>query len=933
MTVWNVSTAAQLNEALASAQGGDEIVLAPGRYGSIEITNQNFGSYVTIRSEIASNPAQFDRIEIDNSSFIRIDSVKVAYPSNPSFNSAVGLVDIENGSDHITLINSEIRGPIDGNFDGGRGVSVEQSTNVIVKGNFIHNIADGAVFLGASDIEIVENKVEDIRTDSFKFAGVQDVLIENNTGASRYYGASGDHQDFIQFSGSSSDVVIRGNVLLPAVDATVQGIFLDDGVYNNVLIEQNIIVNDLLRGIFVRQGSNVTVNNNTLISIPGSNLQEDGSSKASVITVPSGSSVFNNVTSHNVNFASITGSNIVMQHKDPNGVAYYDDLYVNATKGLGMTIEDLRPVAGSPVDFGSGKGAEARILELLDGGGPSDPPANADPIAGDDSASTEAGVSVEVNVLANDTDADGDAPRVVGFSNGANGSVGPGPGDTLIYQPDAGFVGVDTFDYTVGDGKGGTDAGTVTVTVEGSNNPVNTPPVATDDQAGVVSGAAVEVDVLANDQDADGDGIEVTGFTDGANGTVRLSGNGNLVYEPNSGFVGSDTFDYTVADTSGATDSARVTVTVRAPPDDKTDVDTLYRLDGRYTIKSAADVIVVPHSDVLATDAATIALTFEASSVDGRYGILSKDASGMSGGGNHFTAHIHDGSLKVRFQGDTDGRLIRVDGIEANRAYDLQVSFGDGKASVYLDGQLQKSIDFDMDWTDNVQVMQVGALGWASASGDSAFKRPFDGVISDVVIVDGVQSVETMQDVLGTDTEPPTEDRLLFALDGPLEVQGTSDVEIVPHSPALEISEGTVVLTFNADDASQSAGLLTKDASYYEGGGNHLRIYIKGGDLIARFQDDDSSLSFKFKDIEPNRDYDVVATFGGGDVALYVDGNLVGSGAFDMNWEENVQFMQIGADGSGSASGAASFNGVFDGTISDVAIFGDVIPPQDVELF
>jgi hypothetical protein len=91
-------------------------------------------------------------------------------------------------------------------------------------------------------------------------------------------------------------------------------------------------------------------------------------------------------------------------------------------------------------------------------------PFNDDPVANDDVAATPEGFLVVVSVLSNDTDADGDALTVDSVTQGSDGSVTTN-GTTATYTPDGGFSGVDTFTYTVIDGNGGSDEGTVTVTV------------------------------------------------------------------------------------------------------------------------------------------------------------------------------------------------------------------------------------------------------------------------------------------------------------------------------------------------------------------------------------------------------------------------------------------------------------------------------------
>ena len=91
-------------------------------------------------------------------------------------------------------------------------------------------------------------------------------------------------------------------------------------------------------------------------------------------------------------------------------------------------------------------------------------PSNDPPVAVDDSASTPQGVPTDVKVLANDSDPDGDALSVTANTQGANGSVSC-TAVVCTYTPNAGYVGPDSFTYTVSDGHGGTATATVSVTV------------------------------------------------------------------------------------------------------------------------------------------------------------------------------------------------------------------------------------------------------------------------------------------------------------------------------------------------------------------------------------------------------------------------------------------------------------------------------------
>lgn len=92
-------------------------------------------------------------------------------------------------------------------------------------------------------------------------------------------------------------------------------------------------------------------------------------------------------------------------------------------------------------------------------------PVNDDPVAVDDVVTVDEGSGATVlDVLANDTDIEGDDLTVTAVGTAANGTVSLVDG-VLTYTPDAGFAGTDVFDYTISDGNGGFHTATVTVAV------------------------------------------------------------------------------------------------------------------------------------------------------------------------------------------------------------------------------------------------------------------------------------------------------------------------------------------------------------------------------------------------------------------------------------------------------------------------------------
>lgn len=186
---------------------------------------------------------------------------------------------------------------------------------------------------------------------------------------------------------------------------------------------------------------------------------------------------------------------------------------------------------------------------------------NDPPVANADTATVAEDGTVNIPVLANDTDVENDPLTVTSVTQGAHGSVAINPDKTARYTPVANYNGSDSFTYTVSDGHGGSATGAVTINV----TPVNDPPVAGNDSAMVAAGSAVTISVLANDADVDGPSLSVSSVTQGAHGTVVINAGQTVTYTA-ALYVGTDTFTYTVADGAGGSATATVTVTVTAPP-------------------------------------------------------------------------------------------------------------------------------------------------------------------------------------------------------------------------------------------------------------------------------------------------------------------------------------------------------------------------------
>jgi hypothetical protein len=165
------------------------------------------------------------------------------------------------------------------------------------------------------------------------------------------------------------------------------------------------------------------------------------------------------------------------------------------------------------------------------------------------------------DVLANDRDPESDTLTVTGASDPAHGDVSCSALGACFYRSDPGYVGTDSFTYTLSAG-GETASAEVAVTVEESV--AASAIVARDDDVATLADRAITHDVLANDG---GDApLAIVSSGSPSHGTASCDPGGMCTYTPNAAFTGADGFIYTMTDESGEERTAAMHVVV-APSD------------------------------------------------------------------------------------------------------------------------------------------------------------------------------------------------------------------------------------------------------------------------------------------------------------------------------------------------------------------------------
>ena len=443
-------------------------------------------------------------------------------------------------------------------------------------------------------------------------------------------------------------------------------------------------------------------------------------------------------------------------------------------------------------------------------------------LAEDTSFSPTVGVD---DLLLNDSDPDGESLTTNLVTAAANGTLALSTDGTFTYTPHTNFVGTDSFVYEAVDPRNGRSQATVTLNV----TPTPDAPIATDDAYQVLSGSSFTPthgvdDLLQNDVDPDGDALTVnlSAITEPSNGTLTLVSDGTFTYTPNSGFGGTDSFEYQIDDGTGRTANAWATIDVnRAPvaledaysgtedsfitatsgvndlllndfdPDtgDSISINTIPVIgpaNGSVGIASDGSFTYVPNSDFFGTDS----FIYEIS--DGRGGTAQATATLTIAGVNDAPVTVNDSysvnedtllfpvlGLNDLIANDTD-----VDGDTLSVTTTPVTDVANGTLILNSDGTFQYSPNQDFNGTDSfayevtdgaggsaigVATITVNAVNDAPVATPDTYSVNEDNGLSVTAGVDGLLDNDTDVDVADTlsinisnSTEPSNGTLLLF---------------------------------------------------------------------------------------------------------------------------------------------------------------------------
>jgi hypothetical protein len=260
-----------------------------------------------------------------------------------------------------------------------------------------------------------------------------------------------------------------------------------------------------------------------------------------------------NVLSHDSSVATLVPGSVAVasQPAHGNAVAQADGTIIY-TPSPGYTGADAFTYS---VSDSNGETSAASTVTIITS-------APVHPAANDDSFNVIAGTPATLNVLGNDVEGSIATNTTVHLvSNASHGTLIVQTDQSVLYTPTPGYTGTDTFSYLLTDAIGDASSpATVTLSIGAAP-----PPAAAAVVAPVLSGTTGTIDVLSSvtgQAPIVASSVKVVSPPTDGTATVNIS-TGAIAYVPITGFIGTDTFTYTAADTNGvATAPATVTVNV-----------------------------------------------------------------------------------------------------------------------------------------------------------------------------------------------------------------------------------------------------------------------------------------------------------------------------------------------------------------------------------
>ena len=560
------------------------------------------------------------------------------------------------------------------------------------------------------------------------------------------------------------------------------------------------------------------------------------------------------------------------------------------------------------------------------------------PIANDDIFNGTEDNNIVGNVLIDngngvDLDPNGGSLSTVAdvISTSGGGTVTINAAGDFTYVPAADFEGVDTFNYTLQNNLMESDTGLVTLNVTG----VNDGPTAQNDSFTATKNLDLNGDLLAdNGNGADTDietlvlGAQAETITTNNGATVVINADGTFTYTPPTGFIGPDSFNYTLTDDDGGTDVGSVSVVVQdANALPSGDISLIHNSGTSTSVPDSVDI----NTGGPYAEKSTFVRFETGADVTTRQTIYEQ-----GGGTRGINIYIEGGQLHMavwNFAEENWGYKEVTTSIGANELHTATLVFdgvlpANGTITGFLDG-----VDIGSDTGVGLLYAHGDDIGIGRTDGSTVYGGSSSNAAN--TFLGEVDTVVQYNEVLSESDREAVE----FSLGTPSPVFVIEDVQqqTVPNDPAINnggpYGEKTLAVAFTT-----GADVTTRQVIYEQGGTvRGMSIYIEGGQIhIAAWNFAEENWGYKEVTAAINADEFYTAT-------LILDGTQAETGTLDgylngINFDTaanvGLLYNHPGAVGVSELVNGSVFGGVadggtniynFGGTIERIAQYNDAL--------
>ena len=345
---FDVADPTALSEALATAQSGDRIVLAPGDYGALILKNRQFSQRIQLTAGDTAAPPVFQSVLLQDVRGVALHGVIIRY--GPTAAPRTSYIATVQRSSDILLSDLEIESASDADPNNdATALNIRDSSAVEFVKSVVHDVFRGVSILESDDIRIEENQFFAIASDGVVGGGAHRVSVLRNAFRNFFVPRGEDiHPDAIQFwdrgaTRENRDIEIRGNVIFRGEGDFSQGVFVKSPTLPsvNVTIEHNVVHQSAVQGVFVEGAVDVSIRNNTVAPfdphVDKSGIEVRAPLQNAVVAK-------NLAASYRLDASATAADNVTLEYLNPWRPEFAGAVLASPYSGAATTPHDVSPL-------------------------------------------------------------------------------------------------------------------------------------------------------------------------------------------------------------------------------------------------------------------------------------------------------------------------------------------------------------------------------------------------------------------------------------------------------------------------------------------------------------------------------------------------------------------------------------------------------------